>query len=273
MSEREERLLDLLEKRTFDGLTPAEERELSELNATDDVSLDLTAAAISLAQLEKVEPMPVHLRSRIESAADEYFTQKVSQPARKEKVGEVRESGTGWWNWFGWALAGAACIALAANIYLTRVNPPLVAGPEPTPTPAPVQITPEQQRAQLLASAPDIAKANISAGKEPYVPSGDIVWSDTKQAGYIHVKGLPKNDPGHEQYQLWIFDESQDPKTPIDGGVFDVNSEGEVVIPIDAKIKVKNPKVFAITVEKPGGVVVSKQEKVAALAEVETNPS
>ena len=270
MSEREERLLDLLEKRTFDGLTPAEERELSELNETDDVSLDLTAAAISLAQLEKVEPMPVHLRSRIESAADEYFTQKVSQSGSTRTV---RESNAGWWNWFGWALAGAACIALAANIYLTRVNPPLAAGPGPTPTPAPVQITPEQQRAQLLASAPDIAKANISAGKESYVPSGDIVWSDTNQAGYIHVKGLPKNDPGHEQYQLWIFDESQDPKTPIDGGVFDVNSEGEVVIPIDAKIKVKNPKVFAITVEKPGGVVVSKQEKVAALAKVETNPS
>jgi len=270
MSEREERLLDLLEKRTFDGLTPAEERELSELNATDDVSLDLTAAAISLAQLEKVEPMPAQLRSRIESAADEYFTQKVSQSGSTRTV---RESNAGWWNWFGWALAGAACIALAANIYLTRVNPPLAAGPGPTPTPAPVQITPEQQRAQLLASAPDIAKANISAGKESYVPSGDIVWSDTNQAGYIHVKGLPKNDPGHEQYQLWIFDESQDPKTPIDGGVFDVNSEGEVVIPIDAKIKVKNPKVFAITVEKPGGVVVSKQEKVAALAKVETNPS
>ena len=114
MSEREERLLDLLEKRTFDGLTPAEELELSELNATDDVSLDLTAAAISLAQLEKVEPMPVHLRSRIESSADEYFTQKVSQSG---SVRPVRESNAGWWNWFGWALAGAACIALAANIY------------------------------------------------------------------------------------------------------------------------------------------------------------
>lgn len=273
MSEREERLLDLLEKRTFDGLTPAEERELAGLNAADDFSLDLTAAAISLAKLEKVEPMPVQLRSRIESSANQYFTQTAVQPERTETVRMFEDRRTGWWNWFGWALAGAACVALAANIYLTRVNPASVSATSPTPTPAPVQITPEQQRAQLLASATDIAKANISAGKESYLPSGDIVWSDSKQAGYIHIKGLPKNDPGHEQYQLWIFDENQDPKTPIDGGVFDVNSDGEVVIPIDAKIKVKNPKVFAITVEKPGGVVVSKQEKVAALAKVETNKS
>jgi anti-sigma-K factor RskA len=125
-------------------------------------------------------------------------------------------------------------------------------------------------RERLMASATDVARADIAAGKELYKPTGDIVWSDAKQTGYIRIKGLPKNDPGKEQYQLWIYDENQDPKTPIDGGVFDASSDGEIVIPIDAKIKVKNPKVFAITVEKPGGVVVSKQEKVAALAKVET---
>jgi len=270
MSELEERLLDLLEKRTFDGLTPAEERELSELNATDDVSLDLTAAAISLAQLEKVEPMPVHLRSRIESAADEHFTQKVSQSG---SVRTVRESNTGWWNWFGWALAGAACIALAANIYLTRVNPPLAAGPGPTPTPAPVQITPEQQRAQLLASASDIAKANISAGKESYVPSGDIVWSDAKQAGYMRFHGLPANDPSKATYQLWIFDQTQDKATPIDGGTFDVDANGDVVVPINPRLHATEPEMFAVTMEKPGGVVVSKREKIAVLAKVETQKS
>ena len=274
---REERLFDLLEKRTFDGLTPAEERELAELNTADDVSLDLTAAAISLGELSDVEPMPAHIRAKIEDDADEWFAN--STPVRSEtarltddqrsKTAGITEKGS-FWNWLPWAVAAAACIALAANIYFTRVTPQQIAQVTPTPTPTLEHLTPVQMRERLMASATDIARADIAAGKESYKPSGDIVWSDAKQAGYIRISGLPKNDPGREQYQLWIFDENQDPKTPIDGGVFDASSDGEIVIPIDAKIKVKNPKVFAITVERPGGVVVSKQEKVAALAKVET---
>ena len=42
----------------------------------------------------------------------------------------------------------------------------------------------------------------------------------------------------------------------------------EIVIPIDAKIKVQKPKMFAVTAEKPGGVVVSPLEKVMAVAKV-----
>ena len=274
---REERLFDLLEKRTFDGLTPAEERELAELNTADDVSLDLTAAAISLGELNDVEPMPAHIRAKIEDDADEWFanstpvrseTARLTDDQRSETAGLTGKGS--FWNWLPWAVAAAACIALAANIYFTRVTPQQIAQVTPTPTPTLEQLTPVQMRERLMASATDIARADIAAGKELYKPSGDIVWSDAKQAGYIRISGLPKNDPGREQYQLWIFDENQDPKTPIDGGVFDASSDGEIVIPIDAKIKVKNPKVFAITVERPGGVVVSKQEKVAALAKVET---
>jgi anti-sigma-K factor RskA len=104
-------------------------------------------------------------------------------------------------------------------------------------------------------------------------PAGDVVWSDSQKVGYMRFRGLPPNDPNRETYQLWIFDESQDDKTPIDGGVFDVNSDGEVIIPIDAKLSPQNVKMFAVTVEKPGGVVVSKREKIAALAKVETRTS
>ena len=99
--------------------------------------------------------------------------------------------------------------------------------------------------------------------------SGDIVWSDTMQTGYMRFRGLPVNDKAKETYQLWIFDETQDEKTPIDGGTFDVDQNGEVIVPIRAKLRPKNPKMFAVTVEKPGGVVVSKREKVAALAKAQ----
>jgi anti-sigma-K factor RskA len=95
-----------------------------------------------------------------------------------------------------------------------------------------------------------------------------VVWSDEKQAGYMRFRGLPANDPTKQTYQLWIFDETQDPKTPIDGGTFDVNADGEVIIPINAKLKARKPAMFAVTVEKPGGVVVSDRKNIVALAKV-----
>jgi anti-sigma-K factor RskA len=101
--------------------------------------------------------------------------------------------------------------------------------------------------------------------KEYQHVGGDIVWSDSEQTGYMRFRNLPVNDKSKETYQLWIFDETQEEKTPIDGGTFDVDQNGEVVIPINARLKAKNPKAFAVTVEKPGGVVVSKRERIAAI--------
>ena len=104
--------------------------------------------------------------------------------------------------------------------------------------------------------------------KKPGEISGDVIWSNAEQKGYLRLRGLPVNDPDKATYQLWIFDEAQDEKYPIDGGVFDINKDGEVIVPIDAKINVKNPKIFAVTKEKPGGVVVSDRTGLVALAKV-----
>ena len=125
------------------------------------------------------------------------------------------------------------------------------------------KLTMPQMRQRLMDTSPDMTKATWTAGNMPEMTEigGDVVWSDAKQAGYMRLKGLPANDGTKETYQLWIFDETQDAKTPIDGGVFNVNANGEVIIPITAKLKAKNPKMFAITVEKPGGVVVSDRKK------------
>ena len=98
---------------------------------------------------------------------------------------------------------------------------------------------------------------------------GEIVWSNKLQSGFMRFAGLPKNDPKQRQYQLWIFDANQDDKYPIDGGVFDVDStSGDVIVPIHAKLKVVSPKMFAVTEEKPGGVVVSAREHLVALAQI-----
>ena len=65
------------------------------------------------------------------------------------------------------------------------------------------------------------------------------------------------NEAARVQYQLWIVDPERDGKHPVDGGVFNVSSTGEVIIPIQAKLRIRSPRAFAITAEQPGGVVVS----------------
>jgi hypothetical protein len=107
---------------------------------------------------------------------------------------------------------------------------------------------------------------------------GDVVWSDTLNKGYMRISGLAINDPSLEQYQLWIFDATRPTgdlpqfgeglltQRPIDGGVFDITSTGEVIIEIDSKLFVKQAAAFAITVEPPGGVVVSDRSRVPLLA-------
>ena len=127
-------------------------------------------------------------------------------------------------------------------------------------------------RAALLASADDLVRvAWTRPGETSPSPSasdlGDVVWSPKFQKGYMRIQGLNRNDPTVEQYQLWILDPSRDSK-PVDGGVFNIDQDGEVILPIHAKLNVGEPTLFAITVEKPGGVVVSDQSRLPLLAVV-----
>ena len=87
--------------------------------------------------------------------------------------------------------------------------------------------------------------------------NGDIVWSDQKQKGFIQIAGLPMNDPNANQYQIWIIDPLNYGK-PVDGGIFDVDrTDKAIIIPINPKLPISKAVGFAITLEQPGGVVVS----------------
>ncbi len=98
---------------------------------------------------------------------------------------------------------------------------------------------------------------------------GDVVWDEATQTGYMRFSGLPANDPTRSQYQLWIFDGTRDDRFPVDGGVFDVPAGvTEVVVPIRATLPVRKAALFAVTVEAPGGVMVSSRERIVALAQV-----
>jgi hypothetical protein len=60
----------------------------------------------------------------------------------------------------------------------------------------------------------------------------------------------------------------------VDGGVFDIAAAqkdpatGDYIVPIDAKLKVFDPGAFAVTAERPGGVVVTSRQTIQALAPV-----
>lgn len=127
-------------------------------------------------------------------------------------------------------------------------------------------------RSALLASADDLIRVSWTrpgdaSSSPPTNDLGDVVWSPKFQKGYMRIQGLGRNDPSVEQYQLWIMDPSRDSK-PVDGGVFNIDQDGEIVLPIQAKLEVGQPTLFAITVEKPGGVVVSDQSRLPLLAVV-----
>jgi DNA/RNA-binding domain of Phe-tRNA-synthetase-like protein len=76
------------------------------------------------------------------------------------------------------------------------------------------------------------------------------------------------------QYQLWIFDKGRgaySTKTAVDGGVFDVDTAtGDVIVPIDAKLEIFEPTLFAVTTEPPGGVVVHEDDEARGYAIVLT---
>ena len=269
----DELMLDLLSKKASGGLDREEQKQLDELIAVSkgyDESFEMAAAAIAMIDLKTNEPLPAHLQAKILADADRILGAP-KEPARQIVYAEPKPSFWNWnWpTWLGWAAAAAACIALAVNVWMTRLQPPPIAENPPIED----KLTPAQMRQRMIDAGGDVIRAKWAVGNDKNVKEieGDIVWSDSRQAGYMHFHGLPANDAGKQTYQLWIFDETQDAKTPIDGGTFDVNNagDGDVIIPINAKLKASRPKMFAVTVERPGGVVVSKREKIAAIAKVE----
>lgn len=153
-----------------------------------------------------------------------------------------------------WRTQAAAGWYVAAALAVVFVAARLV----PDAAIAPAAVTLEAQRAALVRAATDVVTVPWGASAEPGYEKarGDVVWSDARQEGYLRIAGLPVNDRTRAQYQLWVVDASRDVH-PVDGGVFDITSDGELIIPVQAKLALNRPAAFAVTLEKPGGVVVS----------------
>ncbi len=294
------RAQELLMQRATEGLSDAEAVELSDLGVDDDVSFDLAAAAIDIATI-RVEDMPAGVADKILLSAGVRPSgltipttlpgvQMPSlrptpvppsltglPPARVEEpvtpiipIGERRNKRSRGPMIIAWT-AAAAGIALAAGAVLWASNKPPEVITQKIEVPVyrdVAKLPPSLARKELLASAGDVKTLAWTATTDPFATgaAGDVVWSPSKQEGYMRFTGLATNDPAKLQYQLWIFDKDRDDKFPVDGGVFDVGPDGEVVVKISPKLRVNEPVLFAVTVEAPGGVVVSKRERIVVTA-------
>lgn len=276
--EYSDELVDLLIKDATEGLTDEEKKELHMLQYEfpdfDAQFADDAMAALSLAMVGRGERLPRHLRDNILDAANapdsvsadedniaSLEAARALKNSRKERQGLTRivAPGTaGWWT------AAAAFVLAVAGWWprLTNDTSQMAATQEPT-------------RQELLASGHAIRASwtPATAADAPLV--GDVVFDPVSQRGFLTFRGIPKNDPRLAQYQLWIVDAHRKQPEPVDGGVFNVtgtptSSGNDVVIPFEAKLPVGQPAAFVVTLEQPGGVVISKQEKVLALAKVTT---
>jgi len=111
-----------------------------------------------------------------------------------------------------------------------------------------------------LATHPGTMRVRWTGTEDDHVigpVGGEVCFDASTNDGILVIEGLAPNDPAREQYQLWIFDAARDERFPVDGGVFDVPKHGRAIIPVVARLPVSKPLLFAVTVEKPGGVVVS----------------
>lgn len=283
------RVMDLLADRSVAPLAQAEERELRTLIdglPTDQRTVAFMerdrlerAAAETLAMLMQADrsaSISSDLRDRLLAAGMSELAGTADQPGESARAAGGEPSSlrtyalaafTGW-------LAAAAALVFAFVLYQSRPAP--VATPVPTPA-----LSVFEDRAALLSN-PGTVTAAWSPGPDPAGAgvTGDVVWNAATQTGYLRFSGLAENDASRFQYQLWIFDKGRQTdkpvleQFPVDGGVFDITAArrdpatGDVVVPITPKLPVLDVAAFAVTSEKPGGVVVTTRENLLLLAPV-----
>jgi hypothetical protein len=300
-----QRLVELLVQRAVDGLNSSERAELKALledeNYIDAGRFEYTAAALLLAgDVENTVPeeMPDSLRERLYAQA-EMFEETMAPPPRQRSsssgqpqvisiAGRSRSSApspsmnqqaapakqparskpapsfslqskAGWF-------AAAASVLIAVAGWWPRVQD----GDAPVAE-VPVANLLQQERQKLLAQQ-GVVQRTWQTTQDPAASgvTGDVVWDPKTQNGFVRFRGMQANNANEQQYQLWIFDGTRDERYPVDGGVFDVPAgQTEVIIPIKAKLEIRDPALFAVTIEKPGGSVVSTRDRIVVLAPVQ----
>lgn len=238
--------------------------EFDEWREPDEFELAAAEAAVAYAALA-LDTMPSHLRRKLQSTASQgNWNRSIAGKISRSEPGEVRmpplpeaRPASTWGassmlGAAGWLLAAAA-IAIAAVGWFRPTSPQPSTGEQL----ALLETAPGTVSANWVAWPSSLSIADTDPRDAANQVTGQFVWNEDRQQGYMVFENMPVNDPMLEQYQLWLV--STDHAHPIDGGVFDIASSGRVIVPIDPKIRATNIAALGITVEKPGGTVVSSQ--------------
>jgi len=260
--EKYERIQSLRVDQATVGLDAKQRSELDTLMGPDhDIEQDAFMRTAALVQLgihsistrgQGAERMPAELRRRLMGKAMQGGAEARSgtnvvslvdrqPPTRIAEADRPEQRQQSNWPMAGWATAAGLLLALLIAVQEEPIEP----------------VT--ESRSELALEGDMVRMPWAPSGEAVYANvTGDVVWSDTRQEGYMLLNGLQPNNPQLEQYQLWIIDPDRGPQ-PVDGGVFDVPAgSDEVVVAVNAKLRVDKPVAFAITLEQPGGVVVSE---------------
>ncbi len=263
-AERRNEIDDLLADRATQGLSAAEASSLAPAAARGEIgaedAMELAAAAAMLADLG-IESAPQSARLSAAMAAERFIEERGHRAASASIgiagriVAQHAAPRSGAMAGIAW-LAAAAALGLAALSWMPR-------GAAPGPG-APLTFA-------EVVKQPDHVRWDWNDGNVPGMKQvgGEVAFSPGKAAGYMTFDRLPALDSSREQYQLWIFDADRSMDHPVDGGVFDAPAAkpGErMVVPIRPHLPVGKPVMFAVTVERRGGVVVSDRGKIAVLA-------
>lgn len=226
-----------------------------DLRSKRDFPLELTAAAIESEFLQSRErELPPNLQGKLQAGIAGFVSPAPVNVVTFRAWRRILSSPE-----FAWGIAAMFAVLLVARTFfqdpksvpalpLVRVSPP-----------------PSEARNQVIQKAKDLKESDFGGQADFRGMTGKVIWSDALQEGSMTLTNLPVNDPAMRQYQLWIVDPKRDEK-PVDGGVFDIPTVGTVVVPIRNPLAVNDPQAFVITMEQPGGVVVSKQQVVVAIA-------
>ena len=229
--------------------------EIDSIPGESDESYAIAAAAVAAAHVKADAALPPHLAARIAADADAFFARDghgTSTTAAGAQVivmpvaaGEP-SARVDYARWGGW-IAAAACLVIVVtqSIGLRASNATGAANALNDASTATDRIA-----LHAVKGAPFGA---IDA-------AADVTWNAHTRRGTLYPRGLPPNRAG-EAYEAWIATRSPQGEALVPIGYFAVSggarSPAAAEVLVQSPIAIDTPERVVITIERPGGVLVS----------------
>jgi anti-sigma-K factor RskA len=195
------------------------EKELQSNAALRALIDELDPTAAELAHIVPRHSPPPELRERV-----------LAQAPSRSVIKFPRAQG-----WIPWALA--ACLALVAAYLIAEQN----------------HLRHRISRLEARDLFAEIQLANLESKiREAPTARAVVVWNEKRQSGLLRVSQLPPNADDHD-YELWLIDRRY--PQPVNGGVFHVRGDEPLQIGFRPAQPVRGTAVFAVSLERKGGVM------------------